>query len=425
MPSPEEGKGKTRRIHAGELIYVILVTLLLLGALVPKDKTLRDVMQDPVSMIEVDQTVIALALALFLPAVLPRLKKLKLFGVEAELRDEVQRVKDRADELGRELKQTEQTVAFTQYRQEAALFTIATALSRKMFTPDAQDRRAGKSLKESPLQIGQLDFIESWILTRLLYRVLDAYQRGHGEDFGVDCPLHDEPTLMAFFRILTGKRDLFIWYSGTGIKLAGRSFPDSVDVHDAESVREHLNAVYEPLGLTWLPSLGFENAELLVMTKEKAESLQISTVSDLRDQARDLVFGANREYFLRDWLYPQLKRNGVKFKDTTEVGINDRLGGLINDDYQVGVTWGTDGFADYRKLQVITPDEVFPKLPQYAMPVCRTDVAEQVEAALQGWRITEDQIRDLNQRVEREGVRDPQEPALPGIVDEYYNRHSK
>ncbi|MFB3065163.1 MAG: hypothetical protein ACE10D_01495, partial [Planctomycetota bacterium] len=160
MPSPEEGKGKTRRIHAGELIYVILVTLLLLGALVPKDKTLRDVMQDPVSMIEVDQTVIALALALFLPAVLPRLKKLKLFGVEAELRDEVQRVKDRADELGRELKQTEQTVAFTQYRQEAALFTIATALSRKMFTPDAQDRRAGKSLKESPLQIGQLDFIE-------------------------------------------------------------------------------------------------------------------------------------------------------------------------------------------------------------------------------------------------------------------------
>ncbi len=410
------------------LCYEAVFLLLLVASLYPDAKTgqlvsLSELLLNPVAYLVVNENVILIALALFLPAVLPYLSKIKFGGAEIELLERVDSMEGHVHKIDQNVKEVEKQAQINSGKHEAAFFTIATSLSQQMFAnrPETEGGIQG----ERALVMGQLDFNEAWLMSRVNFLALEEAARTSRSGWKVSEPAPGESTLMTFFRLLTGKIDLFMWYSGTGMMLANGSF-EGVNVEDPEAVRSALNKVYEPLGLTWLPSLGFQDSELLVMLKSKADELNIRTMDDLKSHAHLLHFGANREFFLRDWYYPKLQRQGFYFKGVTdEVSLNDRLAGLYDGEFDVGVCMETSPHFTDPRIQVIEPTHEFPRLPQYAMPVCRTDILQDPELAKllqQFTQISLDDMKGLLSLAERESVNRADHPALIGLAADFWRR---
>jgi len=376
--------------------YETIIFILLIGALIPPGVSFWDFLKDPIKFMQVNEFVIALTLALFLPLVYKNIQKVKLFGAEVELRQEVTKVR-------RDLDQVKKDMSDQKYDYERALFAILSRLSGKM---EIQPRRLSSSLEEVPIEIGSLDFAESWILTQIVYRKLEA------SNIPVTEPGLGETTLMTFFNMISGKIDVFIWYSGTGMALAGMD----VKPHDAEEGRKELNDIYKKWGLKWLQPIGFETCEGPVMLSEQADRFKITTMTDLANNSHRLVFGANREYFLRHWSYPRLKRLGVRFRKVTEVSINDRLSGLYEKEFDVGIGYTTDPEINDSRLRVIEYDNRFEPISQFAMPLCRNDVAHHVAAVLDDLKITSKQMHELNFRAKKAAYK---KLAIKGLADEF------
>ncbi len=189
-----------------------------------------------------------------------------------------------------------------------------------------------------------------------------------------------------------GKIDLYVEYSGVGFMLAGRDPQE----HDAGGGRQMLNEIYAPWGLTWLSPLGFNNQHELVMLRETAEKHGIVTVGDLARSPDRFSFAANREYFLRDTAYPRLLRQGLSFREIREVDISDRLGGLLDGRFDVGVGWTTDPQMEDTRLIALRYDERFPGISQYAMPLARVDIVPEIQEALESLMIDQAQMLHLN-----------------------------
>ena len=381
------------------VFYEIMIIILLIGALIPSGVTVWNFLKSPITYMQINEFVIVLTLALFLPLIYKNIQKVKLFGAEVELRQEVTKVKQ-------DLNQIKKDISDQKYDYERAMFAILSRLSGKM---KFQPRRLSSSLEEVPIEIGSLDFGESWILTQIFYRKLED------GNIPVARPGLGETTLMTFFNMIAGKIDLFIWYSGTGMALAGMD----VRPHEAADGRKELNDLYKKWGLVWLKPLGFETCEGPVMLAEKAARLKIETMSDLADKSHRLVLGANREYFLRHWSYPRLKRLGMRFRNTTEVSINDRLSGLYAEDFDVGIGYTTDPEINDSRLTIIKDDHRFEPISQFAMPLCRIDVADQISAAIDDLKITSEQMQKMNYRAKKAGYK---KLAIAGLADAFQRR---
>lgn len=375
--------------------------------------------------VNVDEKAIFLALAMFVPIVFryifPYIEHIKVGDTEVSFRNRLEKMESKVHEMDGAIREVEKQAAVSAHKHEAAFFTIATSLSRELLVDRRRTRE--RNLRDTPLFLGQMDFSESWIVTRMMRKRLAALASEHESSFRVADQLSSaETTLMCFFRLLTGKIDMFIWYSGTGMKLADGSF-EGVNVDDEEAVRAALNDVYEPLKLKWLPSLGFQDAESLVMPRSLADELGITDATDLKKHALKLTFGANREFFLRDWYYPALVRQGVRFRETTDdVGINDRIGGLLRGEFDVGVCMETSPWYTDPRIKVIEPSPVFPRLPQYAMPVCRSDVYEELKHyGIEQLRVglSKEDMEAFLFQVRRYGIVNMEHPGVDGLVDEY------
>lgn len=378
------------------VFYILIILCLLIGALKPQGIPFSRFWKNPFESMEINEFVVALTLALFLPFIYRKIRKVKLFGTEVELRDKVEKVNERLDQVKKDMSDQK-------YDNERTMFAI---LSRLNIQVEAQPRRKGKTLAEVPIEIGCMDFSESWILTEIAYQKLQAFK------VPVAKPGLGESTLMTFFNILSGRIDVFIWYSGTGMALSGMK----VKPHKAEPGLEALNEVYDKWELVWLPPLGFQTVEGPTMLAEKADKLKIKTMSDLARKSHRLVFGANREYYLRDWSYPRMKRMGVMFREKKEVSINNRLSGLFTEEFDVGIGYTTDPELNDDHLKLIDPDDEFKHISQYAMPLCRKEIADDVYAALTDLKIEPDQMSKMNMRANKDNYK---KLAIEGLARKF------
>ncbi|MGD9331666.1 MAG: glycine betaine ABC transporter substrate-binding protein [Desulfobacterales bacterium] len=374
------------------IIYEGMILFLLMAAIIPKGLSFFEFWENPILNIQkVDQYAIALALALFLPLVYRKIDSLKIGAAEVKLRNDVEDVKD-------EIKEVKQSLSDQRFDYDRALFAIISRLNRQL-EPKLHHKShvSGKTV----LQIGALDFAESWITAEIVYQHLRLknIRDKHDEPIELKPPDSRESTLMTFFNLLSGKTDFFIWYSGTGMAMAGMGV---VPHDDAESGRRALNQIYEQWGLKWLPTIGFENKEGPVMLRETAHQVGITSMRQLAEQADKLTFGANREYFLRGWAYPRLKGLGVEFKGVKEVDINDRLSGLFNKEFDVGIIYDTDPEnKDHRLTKIAWEEPQFPPIHQYAMPLCRIEHAQTLQEALDDLKISAKEMTRMKYRAKR------------------------
>lgn len=357
------------------ILYEIIFFCLWIAAIIPKGINFLEFWRSPFKYMEINEISIALTLALFLPLILKNITKFKMFGAEVEVRREFENVRS-------EIKQVKRNVSEQRYDYDRALFSIIAGISQQLHV---KGLRPDQDLKQAPLKVGAMDFAESWIMQQIVYQKLNESK------IPIASPNLGETTLMTFFNLIEGKIDFFIWYSGSGMAMAGLD----IVPHDEQTGLEILNDYYQNLGLQWLPSLGFESIEGPIMLKEKAKQFNITTLGELADQSHLLTFGANREYFLRHWSYPRLKSKGMGFKRTVEVSINDRISGLLAENFDVGIGYSTDPESNDQRIAFLEYDKRFPPMPQFCMPICRQEVAQAVSEGLGNLTVSVGQMRKM------------------------------
>jgi osmoprotectant transport system permease protein len=140
--------------------------------------------------------------------------------------------------------------------------------------------------------IGSKNFSEQFILASLIGERLQA--------LGATAARKDGLGSAVIFRALAGNDiDAYIDYSGTlWANVLGRSDPLPREAMLTELTR----ILRERTGVTVLGSLGFENAYVLAMKRERAAALGIASIADLARHAPQLTLGSDLEFLSRpEW----------------------------------------------------------------------------------------------------------------------------
>lgn len=374
------GLGKKKRIPHVQA-YVFVLGCMLVFSLLPGGKELEAILgqikDQPLSVhiihailgMRVKTETIAifslLTLPWVVPLIAPHVSKLKLGDAEIELRRKVEKINDDIKGSLRD-----------QYYHERILYNLATSLGTRL---DMASTRSGIDGQNAVVRVGAKDFPESWILAEIIrLLMIDA-------GLSVEDGIVWQPTLPTFFDLRSGRIDVYVEYSGVGYMLAGMRTEEYLGAEferDPYRSMNELNRIYAPWGLAWMEPLGFNNRHELIMLEETSRKYGINSISDLKGHMDKLVFGANREYFLRETTYPRFNRCGLRFDKTVEVDIGDRYSGLFDQDFDVGIGWTTDAQIDARGLFRVKYDEGIPGINQFAMPLCSADLVEEIGDAL-------------------------------------------
>src|SRR5690606_7798559 len=99
----------------------------------------------------------------------------------------------------------------------------------------------------------------------------------------------------------------------------------------------------ENRGVTVLGRLGFENAYVLAMRRDRAEALNIRTIEDLGRQSTGLTIGGDYEFFARPEWEALRQTYGLAFEARTEYQSTFMYRAVAQDEVDVISAFSTDG----------------------------------------------------------------------------------
>lgn len=250
-----------------------------------------------------------------------------------------------------------------------------------------------------PVVVGTKPFAESFILGEMFAQLLEA--RG----FDVDRRPGLGATEIAFGALRAGEIDVYPEYTGTGLLAVLDEAPPQDGAAAFARVATEFQARW---GVRWLPPLGFENTYAIAVRPETADSLDLSTLSDLAREASGLVAGLTPDFIGRADGLPGLERAyGIVPGDVRALLQAVKYQALAEGAVDVIDGYGTDGQIARYGFTVLTDDRGF--FPPYdAAALVSRSVAEErpgVVAALTelSGRIDVEAMRILNRRVEVDG----------------------
>lgn len=255
---------------------------------------------------------------------------------------------------------------------------------------------------ERAVVVASKNFVEQDILGEIVAQELEA--RG----VPVERRLHLGGTFVCHNALVAGEADVYVEYTGT----AYTAILERPPLADPDSVLLAVESEYaDRWDLAWAPPLGFENTFALVVRRADAESLGLTTISDLGRVAGGMTAGFGPEFLAREDGYPGLSRTyDLAFGEVRQLDLGLMYRALDEGRIDVAVANSTDGQIDGLDLVVLRDDHrYFP--PYEAAPVVRRDVLERVPAVwdvLAGLEAALDAgtMRALNRQVAVEG-RDP------------------
>jgi osmoprotectant transport system permease protein len=246
---------------------------------------------------------------------------------------------------------------------------------------------------DEPVRIGTKTFTESVILGEILKQSIEF--DGHKTEI-----YKQLGGTRILWNALTGNEiDVYPDYTGTIIEeiLAERKIQN----------REDLIAVLNDFGIEISKPLGFNNTYALGMKQERAEELDIETISDLQEHP-ELSFGFSNEFMDREdgWIgiqqVYQLQPQQVR-------GLDHDLAyrGLDAGNIDVIDLYSTDAEIDYYNLKVLEDDQSF--FPEYeAVFLYRSDIDKEVVPSIIRFEgeISRDEMVQMNGEVKLEGMDD-------------------
>ena len=198
------------------------------------------------------------------------------------------------------------------------------------------------------IRIGSKTFTESIILGEIAARSLEAagYVTEHHRELG--------GTRFVWRALLSDEIDVYPEYTGTIVQeiLAGEG-----------GTRENYAAILEEKGVGLTQPLGFNNTYALGMLEERADELDIRTISDLEDHPQ-LRLSFSSEFMDREDGWPGL-RDTYGLPHTNVRGLEHDLAyrGLAAGSIDVTDLYSTDAEINYYDLRVLEDDRAY--FPEY------------------------------------------------------------
>lgn len=145
-----------------------------------------------------------------------------------------------------------------QYLKYIAITLLAAAIA----ACGGEDRKS--------LRVGAKPFAESMILAEMIAQMAEA------EGIPVERSIPFGTTAKIMEAVKQNVLDVYPEYNGTSLTFLGQA-PTS----DGEASTAAVQALFKPLGLELTGKFGFSNDYAMVMTRERAKDLGVSTIQDL------------------------------------------------------------------------------------------------------------------------------------------------
>lgn len=244
--------------------------------------------------------------------------------------------------------------------------------SDPLSTPSSSATGAsGSTGSGGPVVVGSADFSESVVLAEIYAGALKA----KGIDSSTKTNIGSREIYLKALE--DGSVQVVPEYTGALALYYDKAF----DKTDPTEVYDALKSVL-PKNLTVLAKSEAEDNDSIVVTKETAAGLGVTSLSELKDKAGTLTLGAPPEFKTRSQGIPGLKKTyGVTFKDFIPLKAAALVNALKNGQVQAANIFSTDPSIAVNGFVTITDDK---KLfgSQNVVPLVAADRADQVKAAL-------------------------------------------
>ncbi len=286
---------------------------------------------------------------------------------------------------------------------------VAIFLITVMVIPTGPGLSAGKDGGHDVVRIGSKNFTEQFILGELMAQGIERRT-----DLRVERIFNLGGTVICDEALKKGEIDLYAEYTGTSLIVLFGLVPGKSS--NDRTVYKRVKALYESeYGCTTTGPFGFNNTYRLTVTGDNARNRGWIRVSDLREEAPNLVAGFTSEFIERaDGMKGLLEAYGLQFKETRDMSPELMYAAVADGDVDVICAFSTDGRIAAFGLATLEDDRhYFP--PYEAVPVVRTEFLRdhpEVGQALEdlAGRIDDEAMRRLNNKVDVEGL-SPREVA--------------
>lgn len=204
--------------------------------------------------------------------------------------------------------------------------------------------------------------------------------------------------------MISGEIDLYPEYTGTGWMFV----LEQELISDPEELYRAVKAQYlEKFGIVWSGLYGFNDTFGIAVKRDLAERLGIRSYSDLAEKGRDLIFGAEHDFYERDDGMPGITAvYGFDFKKEVGMDIGLKYQAVASGEVDVINIFSTDGRLREHDMIVLDDDKRF--FPSYfCATLVRSEILEkypELNAVLgmMDGLISNDEMTEMNYRVEIE-----------------------
>jgi osmoprotectant transport system substrate-binding protein len=249
------------------------------------------------------------------------------------------------------------------------------------------------------LTIGSKNFTEQKVLGEIYAQALSAA----GYDVSTELNLGDEKT--ALKTLEQGDISAYPEYTGTALLSFFGFQADELPKNGLEAFREAADG-FEKKNLTALPPTPFVSSNEVAVTKQTADELGLSKISDLEGKSQDLTIYGSPECRQRlDCLLGLQEVYGLQFKKFTPVDLALRHEVLSKGQADVSIVFTTDPQINREGFVLLEDDKgMFP--PYNSTLVVRDDVIEEAGPDLEkvvtqvNEGLTDEVMQELNARVD-------------------------
>ncbi|WP_208559403.1 ABC transporter permease/substrate-binding protein [Marinilactibacillus kalidii] len=215
-------------------------------------------------------------------------------------------------------------------------------------------------------------------------------------------------TTFVFNALQADEIDIYPEFTGTVLSTFFDEVPEPGTTEEEvyEEANKRLNEEYD---MTLLEPMAYNNTYTLAVQKEFAEENNLVTMSDLNGVAANMNAGFTIEFNDREDGYPGIQElYGVTFGNVQTMEPQLRYTAMEQGDIDILDAYSTDGQIAQYDLTVLEDDlDLFP--PYQGAPLLKNallDEHPELEEILSvlGGRITDDQMREMNYRVDYEDV---------------------
>lgn len=261
------------------------------------------------------------------------------------------------------------------------------------------------------VRIGHKNYTEQRLTGKMLSVLIEAKTDYKTEvtEFG--------GTMLCFEALKNGEIDVYPEFTGT----AYGAILQQTEVLGQQETYDYVKKAFEDqYGITWLSEMGWNNTYILSVTAETAESLGVSTVTELIPYANDMIMGCDNEFLGRtDGLPGLMDAYGIDFKQKLPMDQGLTYAALRDGQIDVNVSFSTDGrIAKFNLVNLEDDLHYFP--PYYVAPIVKSAYADENPAVVDALNMlnnafTDEDMQKYNLAVDEGG--DPREVAAQALRD--------